>query len=743
MSTGSMADVAKKGEEQADPRIALVASLFELVAAETMLRIVYSRCGERIQIAFEGADRRPGGAGLREQLGIALESMRSRGLLFAGEGLAETGDSRDVEQCLEVAPRVRILQVRGYSSGFELTGSSPAAQSVVVPDIPPTLPQRWLSFAPQVLLQNDCLTRAEVEIAARTLSREESALLEKAYEARMAENVRLFGDKADRGALEDFVAVWLQNGRGWTVRCRVYAKRSAAVPSAIIEMLGREVYSVAAELNEVGHAQNGALDLSRAFPPSWPFPSLLPSDDDFPRLSGHKVVNRSMPVLPAEGLALGSVEGRELRLPTPMRDRHMYIVGATGTGKSTLLMHLLKQDIAAGRGVGLIDPHGDLCDAMLDIIPKNRLNDTFYLDLADERFTPGLNMLEIGGGKNRVLERNLIVNELFSAISQLYDLQQVGGPIFELYFRGALLLLLESKPGLTMAEFPLVFANDKFRKYLIKICPDPNIVDFWNGIAQRAGGESSLSNFGPYIVSKLNQLLHSPVVRSVVGQSKSTVDLRRVMDRRGILLVRLPKGLLGDMDTRLLGMLLVGKIFASALGRVAIGESRRHRFHLYIDEFQNFVTPSMAAMLAEARKFGLCLTLANQNLAQLHGSRGPGGDRSSGGLLESVLGNVGNLVLFRLGVFDAEQLAAYARPQLTPEDLQKLPNYHAFARLLDVDGPVDPLIFATKAWQRDGKSSTRKLLLNRRKLWGRPREKVEREIRERRQQLLNEAEPLV
>ena len=302
--------------------------------------------------------------------------------------------------------------------------------------------------------------------------------------------------------------------------------------------------------------------------------------------------------------------------------------------------------------------------------------------------------------------------------------------MFEMYFRNALLLLMES--GLsetTLTEFPLLFAHDKLRKFLTEKCAQSAVVDFWRGIAQRAGGESSLANIAPYIVSKLNQLLHSPVVCSVVGQAKTSVDLRKLMDGGGVLLIRMPKGLLGDFDTRLLGMLIVGKIFAVALGRATLHPHKRLPFHLYIDEFQNFVTPSMARLFSEARKFGLCLTLANQNLSQLSGSGGTG-------LLETVLGNVGNLILFRLGVFDAEQLVAYAKPQLTAHDLQRLPNFTAFARILEQAGPVEPLVFSTLPSDRTRKTGARKLVLERRKTWGRPRSVVELEIKTRRERLL-------
>ena len=708
-------------EEEIDERLALVAGLLELAQPGTMLRLVYSRDGERVHVAFEGADQRPGAPRLKEQLQVALESMRSRGMLFGTNDLGAAAQPPGKDRSFELVPRRRTLALTPAAGFDRRAADADSANSVIVPDIPSTRIARWLTFAPLLLLRHNALRAAEVEFTARRLDAEEIAILRAVFDEQMRKHALVFGEKEQPGALETFLGLWLQNERGWTVRCRVYTAAGLEAPEALLEVFGNEVFGVASRLEAEESVPQGALDLSNAFPPGWPFPTLLPTPDDFQRLAAHKVINRSLPVLPKKGLSLGTIEGRALRLPSEMRDRHMYIVGATGTGKSTLLMQLIQQDLAAGHGVALLDPHGDLCAAVLKIIPKSRVNDTFYLDLADGRHTPGFNLLELSDGPNRVLERNLVVNELFSVFDQLYDMNLVGGPMFEMYFRNALLLMLESGiPDLALTEFPLVFTHDKFRKWLVERCPEPLIADFWRGIAQRAGGDSSLLNIAPYIVSKLNPLLHSPVVRSVTGQAKSSVDLRKLMDGRGVLLIRMPKGLLGDLDTRLLGMFIVGKLFASALGRATLSPRRRHRFHLYVDEFQNFVTPSMARLLPEARKFGLCLTLANQNLAQLHG-----GSRPGGGLLESVLGNVGNLVLFRLGVFDAEQLEPYARPQLTAQDLQRLPNFHAFARLLDIEGPVEPLVFATQSWRAGAKKGARKLVMARRKLWGSPRTKVE------------------
>lgn len=716
--------------EQMTPELKarFVAGLLDLVLPGSMLRFVYSRFEDRVFITIEGADK-AGSSRLREQLKIALETLRSHGLLFnpnSGKSRPQKEDSRFVA----LRPKTRLLAL-SESVGFR--GGPPQSSAVdklAVPDLPPMWAGRWLGFAPRLLLEDDRLKSAEIEFRARRLSSDELRIVQVIYNDRVEKNSLLMGKEERLPALERFLGLWLQSERGWSVRCRVAIDSNAEVPAAKIEMLASEMLGVPCEIDSPSKRDHDAITLSESFPAGWPFPSLLPASEDFLRLSASKVVNRQLPILPKTGLVLGKIEGCELRLPLEMRDRHTYIVGATGTGKSTLLLNLIQQDLAAGRGVALLDPHGDLCDGVLDQLPKSRVDDTFFFDLSDGKYTPGFNLLELSDGPHRTLERNLVVNELFSVFEQLYDMRLCGGPMFEMYFRNALLLLMES--GLTEAtltEFPLLFAHDKLRKHLTEKCNQPAVVDFWRGIAQKAGGDSSLANVAPYIVSKLNQLLHSPVVCSVVGQAKTSVNLRRLMDRRGVLLIRMPKGLLGDFDTRLLGMLIVGKIFAVALGRATLQPHRRLPFNLYIDEFQNFVTPSMARLFSEARKFGLCLTLANQNLAQLAGSAGTG-------LLETVLGNVGNLILFRLGVFDAEQLAPYAKPQLTAHDLQRLPNFMAFARILEPEGPVEPLVFATLPSNGHRKASARKLVLQRRKTWSRSRVSIESDIEARRERLL-------
>ena len=233
-----------------------------------------------------------------------------------------------------------------------------------------------------------------------------------------------------------------------------------------------------------------------------------------------------------------------------------------------------------------------------------------------------------------------------------------------------------------------VMADDEFRQSLLKRCPEKSVVQFWKEVAERTTGDYRLANFIPYIASKLNSLVQAGFLADMLCSKRNDLRIGERMDRGQIILVNLNKGLLGSHESRLLGTILIMEIFAAGLARSAQPESKRRPVNVYVDEFQNFVSDNVAAMLSEARKFGLRLTLANQTLAQLNANPG----RQN--LLEAVLGNVGNMILFRLGVPDADRLRMFLAP-FSPEEMQELPNFHALARLLTAEGPVRPLIMQT------------------------------------------------
>ncbi len=378
--------------------------------------------------------------------------------------------------------------------------------------------------------------------------------------------------------------------------------------------------------------------------------------------------------MPKDGLILGKNVFRgletEARIMEDDRRRHLYILGQTGTGKTTLIGNLVAQDILAGKGVGVIDPHGDLIEKILSIVPANRAEDVVLLDPADLERPVGLNMLEYDPRFPE--QKTFIVNELINIFDKLYDLKTTGGPIFEQYTRNALLLLMDDPDvHATLMEVPKILADKEFRMNLLVKCKNPVVKDFWEKEAEKAGGEASLQNMVPYITSKFNVFIANDYMRPIIGQSRSTISYREIMDKKKILLVNLSKGRLGDINSSLLGLINVGKILMAAFSRVDMPEAERQDFYLYIDEFQNFSTESIATILSEARKYRLDLTIAHQFIAQLTDK-----------IKAAVFGNVGSLVVMRIGAEDAEFVVKQFAPVFDQNDLINIDNRNAYAKLL-------------------------------------------------------------
>lgn len=489
-------------------------------------------------------------------------------------------------------------------------------------------------------------------------------------------------------ALQRDLETWSHYPFGTRISCRVMAEEPVA--DTLLAHIGTEVFSGRPiRWSKVLPAASGAIDLSAVVPADGLLPPCFPSaallvDQGMPR---HFPTSR--PRLPGSGITLGTLDGHHsVRFTTEDRARHCYILGATGTGKSTLLLRMLKQDIERDAGVCLLDPHGDLVEQVLDVIPPRRIGDVILIEPDHPKLVVGLNFLECTGPRPQ-LQMNFITNELIKIFHRLYDLDRAGGPIFEQYMRNALLLVMDNtRPGGTLMDIPLLFEDKEFRINLLKTCQNPYTVNFWRHQAHRTTGDSGLNNMAPYITSKLNQFTHNALLRPIIGQSSSTVDFRRCMDEGRIVLIKLAKGVLGELDAHLLGMLIIGKLFNTALQRADMPPEKRRPFYLYVDEAHNFTTDTVAHLLAEARKFGLHLTLANQNLAQVSDTR------------DAILGNVGSLLLFRLGAIDAEQMASYVKPELTTSDLEDLPDRHVVSRLLVHGRPTRPFLFRTESLDR-------------------------------------------
>ncbi len=403
------------------------------------------------------------------------------------------------------------------------------------------------------------------------------------------------------------------------------------------------------------------------------------------------------------------------------RMRHTYIIGKTGVGKSELLKEMIKQDIKAGYGVCVMDPHGDLIDDTLRFIPPERAEDVIYFDPSDGERPMGLNLLEAQTEEQKHFITTAIINLMY----KLYDPQRTGiiGPRFEHAVRNAMLTVM-SEPGSTFVEIMRCLQDPKYVQELLPKVQDPIVRRYWTDqIAQTS--DFHKSEVLDYIVSKFGRFVTNKTMRNIIGQSKSAFDFRKCMDEGKILLINLSKGKLGEENSSFLGLVLIPKILMSAMSRQEIPEDQRRDFYLYVDEFQNFATPDFATILSEARKYHLALTVANQFIGQMEEE-----------VKNAVFGNVGTLISFRLGVTDASYVQREFQPIFNEADLINIERFHAYMKTIVNNEPVPPFsIDMTKDMkalksQANEKIAEAVVQLSRLK-YGRPRELVEAEISQR------------
>ncbi len=372
-----------------------------------------------------------------------------------------------------------------------------------------------------------------------------------------------------------------------------------------------------------------------------------------------------------QGLLVGygvyRADQKPVRISPADRLRHTYLIGQTGTGKSTLFQASMLQDMQAGDGCCFIDPHGEVIDWLLPRIPKHRAADVILFDPSDPEALLGLNLLEW----KTPHERDLIIQELILLFYKLFDPTHSGiiGPQFEHWLRNAALTITEPKVRGTLVDIPRLFTDQQFQKSVVALTDHWAAKDFWhNQMATTADfHKSEMLN---YFTSKFGSFLGNAVMHRILSQPTSAFDMRTLMDRRKILLVNLSKGKLGSLNSQLLGALIVTKIQMAAMSRANVPADQRPPFYVYIDEFQNVVTDSFAQMLSEIRKYGVGLHLAHQYVDQLPEP-----------IKQAVAGNVGTLMAFRLGHSDANWLAPHFAP-LTPDDLTNIPPYHYHLRTL-------------------------------------------------------------
>ena len=384
--------------------------------------------------------------------------------------------------------------------------------------------------------------------------------------------------------------------------------------------------------------------------------------------------------MPATGLLMGYNFYRgvkkEIRLSPEDRRRHAYIVGQTGTGKSTMLENLAVQDMLAGNGFAFIDPHGDAAERLLSMVPKERAEDVIYFNPGDMEHPLGLNIFEYSTPE----QKDFLIQESLNMLYKLYDPGKTGiiGPRFEHWYRNAALTLMADPHGASFIELPKVFTDATYLKNKFQFLKDPSVIDFWTKEMAQTSDYHKSEMLG-WFVSKFGAFQTNDMMRNIIGQTHSSFNLRDIMDNKKMLIVNLSKGRVGELNSQLLGMVFVIKIQAAAMSRANIPEDQRSDFCLYVDEFQNFSTDSFAAILSEARKYRLNLIVANQFIGQL-----------TDDIRDAVFGNIGTILSYRTGPEDAEFLVKQFEPVFDQRDLVNLPNHNAIMKLLVGGLPSQP-----------------------------------------------------
>ena len=397
------------------------------------------------------------------------------------------------------------------------------------------------------------------------------------------------------------------------------------------------------------------------------------------------------------------------------RRQHMYVLGKSGTGKSVLLSNLIVQNIQNGEGVCVVDPHGELVEEILSLIPEHRVKDVIYFNPADTDFHIGFNVLQIDDPKYK----HLVASGLMGIFTKIWA--NAWSSRMEYILNNAILALLDT-PGTTLLGIPRILVDKDYRQMIVNNLKDPVVKAFWVHEYEQWRDQFRNEAIAP-IQNKVGQFLSTSIIRNVLGQQKSTIDIFDIMNEGKIFLVNVSKGRVGEDNSALLGGMLITKIQLAAMERVRIPENDRKDFYLYVDEFQNFATDSFANILSEARKYRLNLIIAHQYTAQLE-------NKDGSKVRDAVFGNVGTMIIFRVGADDADFLEKEFEPEFTAQDLVNLPNYHVYLKLM-IDGVTSrPFSASTlppiKVDLTDNVKE--KIIESSRKLYTKPREEVENEI---------------
>jgi type IV secretory pathway TraG/TraD family ATPase VirD4 len=433
--------------------------------------------------------------------------------------------------------------------------------------------------------------------------------------------------------------------------------------------------------------------------------------------------------IPKEGLLLGHNtyrgERKDIRILRDDRRRHFYMIGKSGTGKTTLIENMVRQDLENGEGLCLIDPHGDLVEAVLPYIPRSRADDVIYFNPGDLERPIGLNILE---GKTAD-EREFMAQEALSIFIKMFG-EEIMGPRLQHYFRNGCLTLMEDQDeGASLIDLTRLFTDDAWQRYKAGKVKNPVVRSFWTK-EMAASGQREKQEIIPYFNSKFGPFVTNGLIRNIIGQTKSAFNIREAMDEGKIILCNLSKGKTGELNSQLIGSILVAKIQQAAMSRVDMPEKDRKDFYLYVDEFQNFVTDSFASILSEARKYRLNLVVAHQYISQITKQQGGGkGKHEDTEIRDAVFGNVGSMLCFKIGAQDAETMEKEFSPVFSQQDLINIANYKACIKL-NINNATSRGFTLETIYDQSGKDEEAAEAIRQlsRLKYGRDREFVETEI---------------
>lgn len=426
--------------------------------------------------------------------------------------------------------------------------------------------------------------------------------------------------------------------------------------------------------------------------------------------------------IPTEGILLGHTqyrgETKEIRMKREDRFRHFYVIGQTGTGKSSVLQVMIRQDLQNGDGIAVVDPHGSLVEDILPFIPRSRADDVIYFNPADMERPMGMNLLEGDSWE----EKEYVAMEAMNIMIKLFN-EEIFGPRIQDYFRNGCLTLMSDPEGGALTDIVRLFTDDDFQKLKVEHVKNPIVKSFWEHQMAKTGAREKQEMI-PYFAAKFGQFVTNSMMRNIIGQARSAFNFSQVMNEQKILLINLSKGDVGEINSRLLGLIIVSKLQMAALARQKMPKDQRKDFFLYIDEFQNYVTDSIEVILSEARKYRLGLNMAHQYIAQLEGP-----DRKSK-VKDAVFGNVGSMMSYKIGAQDAEYLAKEMAPVFSDQDLINLDKFKAVMKLSIDTQPSRPFsITPVNPYLEKGDFEAAEAYKQLSRLkYGRDREFVDREI---------------